>query len=528
MSDLPLSWRLRKRFWAHWETFRFALSKPKTIGQPDGDEREIKLHPFKELYPGIPLQNIPVFDRLPGVENNLGMKAIVGLGLFFERVYPQMQAGLPEIDPDPKVAVNQGLEAVYKDAYRIPVRPKYYDVEGAPNLGDLAMEGPYCLFIERESEDELKWDFSFMGDYEHHPGLRSLAVKVIFNDPKRQGRPQALRIISKEYGEVHNPGPDSSDDAQKKLWNDSALLAICAATTHTALTRHFNYVHLISGNHWDVVTRNKLPSRHAIHHLLWPQIYDSCYTNYGVTRVQMEPNGDFVNMFSYTHRGLMKFFDDMYEIYHCSMMNPREDWTKRGLDSAIDIDDAPSHENLVELYDLMYVHARRYIYHYYKSDKALREDPFVADWLEELNRIIPNGIPGALLGNKLDRDRLAHFIGGYIYESNTIHEIAGTNLWDYQLWTDKNPIRIYSNGQRLPRDIFQRAINNNFALQLERDPLCFDYRDVAKDEAGRKLFTQFCVDCRRLQVDYDLERWDSGDHPIWRMEPRNLNIGMNG
>ena len=62
-------------------------------------------------------------------------------------------------------------------------------------------------------------------------------------------------------------------------------------------------MHLISGNHWDVATRNRLQADHPLYRLVWPHVFNSLYTNYGVTRVQMLPNGDFVNMFSFTHEG---------------------------------------------------------------------------------------------------------------------------------------------------------------------------------------------------------------------------------
>ena len=69
-------------------------------------------------------------------------------------------------------------------------------------------------------------------------------------------------------------------------------LAVCAAPSHLALIRHFNYVHLISVNNWDIATRNHWPTGHPVYQLEWPHIFNSLYTNYGVTRVQMLPDGD--------------------------------------------------------------------------------------------------------------------------------------------------------------------------------------------------------------------------------------------
>lgn len=516
MHTAPYSWKVRRGFWSRWQTLRFRLSKPKKLSQPEHFDAKVKLVPFNEVYPKIMLKNILVFDKLPGVEDSLAMRLMVGAGLFLNRFYSQMQASLPEIDQDIHKALAEALLPIYTDSYRPPARPAVFSSPGVPDLGQLAVEGPYSVFLERASESELQWDFSFLGKYEHHAGLLSLAVKVIFSDPKGNGRPQPLRIDSDEFGSVF-PGHEH--------WDRSVLLALCAANSHLTLTRHFNYVHLVTGNLWDVAARDYLPDGHPVQYLLWGHIFDSCYSNYAVTRVQMDPDGDFANIFSFTHKGLLEYFDDMYQAYDIRIMDPEADWERRGLGDSLT--DSPSHDNLVELFTVMFNHARRYLEHYYVSDEQLREDADIRQWLGFLNSVIPNGIGSPLMLNPT-RVGVARLIGAYMYEGSSIHELVGTGLWDYQLWVDKNPSRIYRNGQRLPLDIYQRLLNNNFALQVQRAPLCDNYRGIAEDEAGRRLFTQFCVDCRKLQVKYDLERWKSDEDLLWRMEPRNLELSMNG
>ena len=118
---------------------------------------------------------------------------------------------------------------------------------------------------------------------------------------------------------------------------------------------------------------------------------------------------------------------------------------------------------------------------------------------------------------------MARVIAAYIYEGNTIHDLAGTTLWDYQLWADRNPTRIYKDGRRMPVDVLQRLINNNFALQIKRAPMLADYGQVALDGKGAALFTLFYEDCKALQ-----DRYDQAEAGPWRMEPKNLEISMNG
>lgn len=516
MLTVPHKWVLRKRFWAKWESLRYSLAKPEHIVAPTPNRDLVKVIPMKQAHPSIPMEKVLVFERLPPDESRLGMRILIAVGLWINRLLPEMRTGKGALDRDMDKAMQPGLSPVYVDSYRAPRRPVPFQVDGPTELGLLAVKGPYCLFIERGSEGLLQWDFRHLAGFEHHPGLCSLGLRVIFKQSDDGRQLLADEIQSTEFGTVR-PG-----DAQ---WSRAVLLATCAATTQLALTRHFNYVHLISGNHWDVAARNCLDSTHPLYRLLWPHIFNSFYTNYGVTRIQLRPDGEFVNMFSFSHPGLMKYFDAMYERYDIRMTDPELDWERRGLAGATF--EHAGQQNLSELFKVMHDHARRYVHAYYANDDELRQDADVRKFLQTLDSLIPNGIGSAVLTSPT-RDSLARSIGAYLYEGSVIHELAGTALWDYQLWPDRNPTRVYKDGRPIPDFVYQRVINNNFALQLERAPLLADYGEVALDPKGRKLFTQFFADCSQLQVRYDLERWNSAHDRRWRMEPMDLEISMNG
>ena len=509
-----LWWRLKRRCWARWLVLRFTLSKPQKIGLPRPTGSRISVAPLGEVYPKIPLRNVLGAGRLPREEGRLAMRVLVTVGLFLNRVFPPMRRGLPEIDPDIGTALDDALISSYAKAFRRPVRPSTYDVDGPPELGELAAMSPYAVLTERDADGLIQWDLRGLGDFAHQEGLCSLGLRVVFAPtPDESGRTRlvASHVDSRELGVVH-PG-----DAG---WARATSLAVCAATTHLALTRHFNYVHLITGDHWDVATRNQLPTEHPVYRLLWPHIFNSFYTNYGVTRVQMLPDGDFVNMFSFTHDGLMAYFDAMYASYDIAMIDPAADWARRGLSD--EEFDCPTQANLVDLFALMHAHASRYIDAYYGSDTELAADTAVRGWLDELDVLVPNGVSSSI-GGEVTKPALSRLIGAYIYEGNTMHDLVGTTLWDYQLWADHNPIRMYRDGRRLPVDVFQRTVNNNFALQLRRAPMLADYGHVALDARGSALFTRFYEDCQALQARY--EQRPAGP---WRMEPKNLEINMNG
>ena len=149
-------------------------------------------------------------------------------------------------------------------------------------------------------------------------------------------------------------------------------------------------------------------------------------------------------------------------------------------------------------------------------------------WLGALDAAIPNGI-GAVLADGISRAGLARLIGGYIFEGNTRHDLAGTTLWDYQLWADKNPTRVLRNGKSVGVDVYQRVVNNNFGLQLKRAELLNDYSYLATAQRGAAAFHQFFDECKTLQRKYDdeLAGLDPGA-TTWCMQPKNLEISMNG
>lgn len=506
---MSLMWGLRRRLWTSWQLLRFRLAKPQDIGAPAPNESELRVAPLASIHPKIPLREVVAVEQMPKEEAPLGMRLLVNAGLVFARWFPPMQRGLPEIDVDIDVALDGAGIDRYAKVFRAPVRPAVYSTEGPTELGRLAVASPYAVLTERGADGQLQWDFRRLADFEHQESLCSLGVRVVFSESVGDGRLSAERIESAELGVVA-PG-----DAG---WASATNLAVCAATTHLALTRHFGFVHLISGNHWDIATRNRLPTDHPLYRLLWPHIFNSFYTNYAVTRVQLLPDGDFVNMFSFTHDGLMSYFDEMYRSYDIALIDPVADWGRRALgDEAFD---CPTQANLVELFDVMHAHASRYLAAHF-DDETLRADPAVIAWLGELASLVPNGLGG--VEDTPTMSNLSRLIAGYIHEGSVIHDMAGTTLWDYQLWADRNPARVYRDGRRMPVDVFQRLINNNFALQIRRAPLLADYGAVALDSGDAALFTTFYEECLALQSVFD----DTTAGP-WRMEPKNLEINMNG
>jgi arachidonate 15-lipoxygenase len=233
----------------------------------------------------------------------------------------------------------------------------------------------------------------------------------------------------------------------------------------------------------------------------------------------MVEGGDFADTFSLTHRGMCRLFYDTYTTYRISTIDPRADALWRGI---LDAPFAtPSQGNLQRLFDVMHRHARRCVEACYAGDAALREDAAIAAWLDELGRLIPNGLDGAL-PTPLTREGLARLIASFIYLASVQHEVLGTGMWNYQLWTDRIPVRVYRDGRREPLDVYQRLVNANFNLNVHRTQLLEDFSYLALDERGAALFREF----RRELTELDATMRAEPD-AVWRITPGILEANIN-
>ena len=102
------------------------------------------------------------------------------------------------------------------------------------------------------------------------------------------------------------------------------------------------------------------------------------------------------------------------------------------------------------------------------------------------------------------------------------HEIAGSGMWDYQLWSDALPACVPADGTRPPLDVYQRLVNANFNLNVHRTALLTDFSELALDPGGAEAFRTFHSDLLALQTELDA----SPGEP-WRMEPKRLKANIN-
>ncbi len=500
-------WRIRSSFWNALLTLKFRRAKPLVIPVPVPDNRPIVAVPFASAFPRIPIRGLITADHVPRDERQTVALMFCKFQAWLVRVFSPMQSGLPAVVADPEVALDQAYRPAMRRCFPTPLRAPGLD--GGIDLGTMAVASPYSCYLQQDDDGRFHWDLSLLDSFECHAGLRSPAAQVEFELDPTSGTLRAVRIDSDLGVSV----PTDSD------WEVATQLAMCAVTTHLSLVRHFNWIHLVAGQPLAIATRNRLSASHPLRRLLQPHTHSTQASNQMVTIVQMEPGGDFENMFSFTHSGMCELMEATVSEYDLRTSHPALDTRMRGVaGSSVR---SPALRNRESLADVIEAHVRRYLSIYYPSDGAVSGDSSLGAWTEDLAESIPNGVR-ELVGSQPTFEGMVALVSTCIYLTTVEHEIVGSGVWDYQLWSDAQPTRVHRNGQRPPLDVYSRVVKANFNLNVHRTPLMSDFSPLALDAKGAAAFRQFHQDLASLQSEMDQEPSSS-----WRIEPRRLKANIN-
>jgi arachidonate 15-lipoxygenase len=508
-----LSWLfLRRGFWDFIAWIKFVFAKPQNLRLPQGKWDRIEPKPMIEAIPEVPLRKVMVCPpaNIPKDERSWHTKAYqVQVGLYNGFLSP-MQPGLPRIDSDPQVALKRAFNGLRRTRFPAPELPAEY--LGSPDLGSLAVRGPFACYTKGPGDGTYEWNLLDLDNYEHHPGLIQIGSRVLFRRDMRRRSLQACQIEC-ALGNIVPSNPQ---------WDQACRIALCAASTHLSLVRHFNWVHLAGGAQLAMAMRNRLSRDHPLFRLLWPYTYGTQQSNDMVTRGQMVRGGDFETIFSFTFRGVCDLFDATYPAYDHLVNDPKTDGNSRHVRGAGF--DTPTQQNLEELFDVMHTFVRNYLEIYYPQNPngttAIRGDTEVMAWLDELNTFVPNGV--GVTRKDVTWIRLARMLAAQLFLVTAQHEILGSSMWNYQLWTHRQPARIYNDFQREPLDVYQRLVNANYNLNVPRRALIGDFTRFGLDYRAKAAMLQFQTDLAVLQL-----KMDSQPHAVWQLRPRDLKVNIN-
>ena len=181
-----------------------------------------------------------------------------------------------------------------------------------------------------------------LDQYEQRDELVKIGSRVLFREDSVARSLRAYRIEC-VLGKIEPTDPE---------WDQACRIALCAASTHLSLVRHFNWVHLAGGAQLAIATRNSLSQDHPLFRLLWPYIYGTQQSNDMVTRGQMVRGGDFETTFSFTFTGMRKLFDTTYGQYQHSVNDPEKDGDSRGV-RGVGFE-TPTQKNLEDLFNVIH------------------------------------------------------------------------------------------------------------------------------------------------------------------------------
>lgn len=509
-----IKWFIRRCFWNLIAWIKFALNKPLKIPLPPLKSARIDPVPMSRAIAGLPIDNIMVGgpDQIPSDERSFAQSAVYKLQVWLYSAFPAVQAGLPPVDADPQVALKRSFTWLHRTKFAPPVEPAEY--LASPDLGSLAVRGPYEGYLQACGDGQFLWDLTSLARFEVHPGLRRLGTKVLFKVDPLQRSLRAYRIETEL-------GTSLLDDGD---WELSKQIALCAASSHTSLVRHFNWVHLAGGGFLSIATRNHLPGNHPICRLLWPMTYHTHQSTDMTARGQMLPGGDFETTFPFSFKGMCELFDRTHGDFRIAHSDPQVDATSRGvLDQGFD---TPSQDNLQALFAVMHEHARHYTRIYYSDGVAgsghnqVTDDAALMAWLDDLNALTPGGVE--VTRANVTFDNLARLLARYMYLESVQHELVGGSLWNYQLSTHRQPVRIAVDGKREPLDVHQRLVNANYNLNVDRLAVMSDFTNLALDAPGKAAMEKFTRDLIALQASMELQPWAP-----WKLRPRALKVSIN-
>ncbi|MGB7872279.1 MAG: hypothetical protein WBM01_29120 [Mycobacterium sp.] len=510
-----LMWSLRRGFWDFFAWVKFRFAKPADIKLPPTERWYIEPKPLNKAIPQIPLHNVKACTRadIPRDERSFRNDTVFDFQVWaYTTCLSPMQRDLPPIHEDPHVALKRAYGGLRRDLLDPPVMPAEY-LNVRTDLGSLAVRGPFACYTTRvKNSTDWEWDLLSLNNYDHQNDLMKIGSRVLFRLDKRRRALEAYRIEC-ELGKITPKDP---------LWDRACKIALCAASTHLSLVRHFNWVHLAGGAQLAIATRNCLSADHPLCRLLWPYIYGTQQSNDMVTRAQMVPGGDFETTFSLSFKGMCDLFDDSYLQYHHIVNDPERDGRERGVCGAGF--DTPTQDNLEGLFDTMLQFALNYLKIYYSSSAtgagSVRSDQQVMAWLEELDKRVPNRV-GVTPAN-VTRGTLARLLANQLYLVTVQHEILGSFMWNYQLWTHRQPPRIYEDFRREPLDVYQRLVNANYILNVRRRALMYDFSYFGLDPLAKAAMFEFQKDLATLQAEMD-----SRPRAIWLVYPSALSVNIN-
>jgi len=409
------------------------------------------------------------------------------------------------------------LEAVYHPTYRktwprAPQLPP--ELKGDPDQVDviaaLVVRGPFGSFLRRArpdevaagdaAEDEYVVDLSDHLDHDVHPGLLRPGGKAVLT-----AGPDGLTTRA-----VLRPDDLPADVAQR------AFLA--ALNEESTTYRHNLGLHNVALTDMCLATTNHLSARHPIRRVLQHTFHTLLIGNRENVSGQLaDPLSFAVTLFSHPAAEVSAIAKKRLAAYDFLDLEPELQFERRGTTETPF--PYPYRDNVLELWRVTLDYVTAYVALYYPDDDAVRADPALAAWADELDRLLPNPIARP---DGLTRDWVARVSATVIHLSTVEHDLLNNVVWDYSTFSYVVPTVVPADGAHMDQ---QRAFDLITTLFLTWRPfnmlLDSHVESMALDGPGRQLMLDWLAGLEAVQ-----ERMDERGYDPSLAYPRNFNVSI--
>ena len=459
-------------------------------------DQSVTFEPFADVHPGMPIAGLFQPTGFPGEESDRLRRIALAARLIdiVNRLAPARTPPIP-------AAYGPFLASVYpplmRRAWPSPpaVPPGLAREPGQPGpdlFAALAVEGPFGSYLraapagDSASGGQYVIDLDWMLDIPARRGLLAPGGTVHFSH-----RDGSLRTV----GLTRAGSPVALAAWRGRQLEADAMLA--AMNEDLTTLRHNVFVHLATLTPFALASTNRLPADHPVRRLLHHCFHTVLIGNRELGELQLGgPSGFAATIFSHDHVEVARMATQRLTGYDFWDLEPDTQFARRGTTTTPF--PYPYRDNVLELWAVNLAYVRRYVALYYPDDASVAADPQLVAWLDDLDRLLPNGLgarPQSIA------DWVARICATLIHLSTVEHDILNNVTWDYSTLGWLVPTVAPSNGERMDQ---RRAFDLISTLIVTWKPynmlLRADIPELALDVDARAVMAAWIADLERIQA----------------------------
>jgi len=497
------------RFWLYrsilsfFTLLAFRMQKVYPLEVPvDG---EVEYRPYGELYPDMAIKGLYLPTSFPPADRaskRLRLIRLEGRLIRFVRwVAPRHTRPIPTDE-------RRFLRVVYPWFFRrawstAPTLPAALaDTDDV--IAELATRGPFASGLRRVGDDRYEFGSDWVSGFPVAPGLAQpggVASLVV-----REGR-----LVTQSVASPRTNDQRADPDGRAR----AALIA--GLNEELTVFRHNVDVHLSMLTPFALASNNRLSASHPVRRLLHHCFDTVLIGNVELANAQLSgPRGFLANTFSHRADVLVTMVEDHLARFDFWDYEPPTQFARRGTASTPFA--YPYRDNVMSFWDVTRDYVDRYLALYYDDDPAVASDPELVSWIDDLNRLMSNGV-----GDDLTRDVLGRLCATLIHVSTVEHDILNNVVWDYTTLGWVTPTVVPLSGEPMDQ---RRAFDLVATLIGTWKPynmlLTADVPKLALDARAASVMAEWIAGLSRLQGELEARPHDPS-----LTYPRGLNPSIS-